>query len=258
MDLVSKGAICTELLVERVSSLTRAFRYGARTKPLREAVRAHGLRISETFVVGEVADDIRTRGLLASGGSLWEFEYSPGRADSVLCRREEDDVLTARFRAVAVGRQMSVEKPLISTTGIGEILLGYFADLPDELASKVVAVVPPMEAGRLRANAATRYARANEVLSSELLQDAARINRPQSWELIRYFSFSGSVVVFGNKRDGTHMFAFTSVQDALDVLGECPRFDFYLMDADCSFLFAHDEYDNLFGCGAARTFLQSL
>jgi hypothetical protein len=225
---------------------------------LRDAVVEHGLRISETFLVGEVADDVATRGVLAAvDGTLWEFEYSSAGKAS-LRTRDADDLLNARFQALGVGQQMAIERRRISTSDFSEVVFSYFAELPDHIASKVVEVLPQTEATRLRADAQARYAKSGAALTSETLVDAGRITRDQSWKLIRYFSFAGAVVVFTNKRDGTRIFAFASVRDALDVLGECPPFDFYLMDASCSFLFAHDEYDNLFGCGAAKTFLLSL
>ena len=95
-------------------------------------------------------------------------------------------------------------------------------------------------------------------ITSENLVNLARLSRDESWKLIAAFGFSGPVILFTNYRDGKSMFKFSSVGDAVAVIGEAPPFDFYLVDRDCTFLFAHDEYENLFGCGTAKAFVESL
>src|SRR5580704_3865921 len=83
-------------------------------------------------------------------------------------------------------------------------------------------------------------------VTNENLAHCARLSRNESWKLIGAFGFSGSVILFTNLRDGRSMFKFSSIRDTVAVLREDPPFDFYLLEQDCTFLFAHDEYDNLF------------
>lgn len=94
-------------------------------------------------------------------------------------------------------------------------------------------------------------------VTSENLVNCAGLSRDESWKVIAAFQFSGPVILFTNFRDGKSMFKFSSIGDAMAVLEEAPPFDFYLVDQDCTFLFAHDEYDNLFGCGTAKAFVES-
>jgi hypothetical protein len=120
-----------------------------------------------------------------------------------------------------------------------------------------VAILSPEEAESIRDRARDVFAKSTEVLSSETLGPGARVTCPQSWTLIGSFMHSDAVVVFTNWRDGEAVFKFDSIGYALTVLGESPPFDFYMLDCDCTFLFAHDEYDNLFGCGKAASFVRA-
>lgn len=127
--------------------------------------------------------------------------------------------------------------------------------LPTAESLGVEVSIPPRAAAEsLRHRAALAFAD-SRVVSSENLAHGARITQSQSWELLAEFPYRGEVLVFSNFRDGDSMFKFRSISEALLVLGESPPFDFYLCNPELTFLFAHDEYENLFGCGDGIEFV---
>jgi len=93
------------------------------------------------------------------------------------------------------------------------------------------------------------------MLTTESLGGCVRLTEPDSWERVGDFPWQGHVVIFANPRDSREMLWVCSLEDAMIILAEAPPFDFLLTAQDCSFLFAHDQYDNLFGCGIAKEFL---
>ena len=122
-------------------------------------------------------------------------------------------------------------------------------------------VVPLSEeaAGVLTRRVAARFARPGaRVVTYEVLSDFARFRSAGSWELIAGFNCDGPVVLFANPRDSSNMFRLDGLVAALTLLAEAPPFDFYLVDFECTFLFAHDEYDNLYGSGDAKRFVEGL
>ena len=134
----------------------------------------------------------------------------------------------------------------------------YLQDVANELGIGI-ELLTAQQAQSLRDRASRRFSdRTSNGITTENLVDCARLSRDNSWQYIESFEFVGPVILFTNLRDGESMFKFSSIRDAMAVLKEAPPFDFYLIDQDCSFLLAHNEYDTLFGCGAAKPFVESL
>jgi hypothetical protein len=139
-------------------------------------------------------------------------------------------------------------------------------DLPklflEEAADKLgigMEQLPDLQGADCRARATSVFSDGSAGgISTESLVGAERLTMENSWRLIEAFSFPGPVYVFGNLRDGPSVFRFLSLGDALIVIGEAPPFDFYIVDWECTFLLAHDEYDTLFGCGVARPFVRTI
>ncbi len=139
-----------------------------------------------------------------------------------------------------------------------ERAVSLLLDVADGLGVRM-EVLSNQEAQSVRERASRSFSDGTgNSLTNENLAHCARLSRDESWKLIGAFGFSGPVILFTNFRDGSSMFKFSSIGNALVVLSEASPFDFYLLDQDCTFLFAHDEYDNLFGCGSAKAFVESL
>jgi hypothetical protein len=113
------------------------------------------------------------------------------------------------------------------------------------------------EANDYRRLAAARYGRERQLpITTECLTSCARLWAKDSWELIEQFTWNGEVILFTSPRTSLAMLRMKSLDEAIWLLAEAPPFDFMLMALDGSFLFGHDEYDNLFACGEAAQFVQ--
>jgi hypothetical protein len=114
------------------------------------------------------------------------------------------------------------------------------------------------EASKLRRLAAIRFGKdADGPITTESLREAIRFNAPETWERIVEFAWNGPVVLFTNPRDSVAMLRVASLKNAIDLLAEAPPFDFLLGEPEFSFLFAHDQYDNLLVCGDARELIEA-
>ena len=110
----------------------------------------------------------------------------------------------------------------------------------------------------LRRLAASRFGKDAEApITTEGLKEPARFCAPDSWERIGGFAWDGPVVLFTNPRESIDVLWIGSLDDAMQLLAEAPPFDFLLGEPEFSFLFAHDQYDNLFGCGNAKGLVEA-
>ena len=88
------------------------------------------------------------------------------------------------------------------------------------------------------------------------MTDALAHFHGSNW-LLRHYP-ARPAIAFSNLRDGQTMFEFDTVDDAVSVLAEAGVLDYYITEPGASYLLAHDEYDNVYGLGAARSFVEDL
>jgi hypothetical protein len=132
--------------------------------------------------------------------------------------------------------------------------------LPDAArdAGGVAERVGDAESQEIRRRATAAFGDGSGVVTTESFADATHITGEGNWRLIEDFGYSGPVYVFTNPLDGDSVFRFLNIGDALRALAEAPQFDFYLVDRECTFMFAENSYETLFGCGLARDFVGRL
>ena len=144
------------------------------------------------------------------------------------------------------------------TTQPSDVLLAALDELPAELAQRT-AILSADDARDLRARATRAF---TDGTTPSVRTDArvgdAQVTCEDSWKLVEEFDAAGPVVLFTNRRDGETMVELPSIGEAIAAIGRMPRFDFYLVDRACTYLFAADEYETLFGCGTAAAYVSKL
>jgi hypothetical protein len=139
-----------------------------------------------------------------------------------------------------------------------DVIVTIISDVAQEQGI-AVKWLSPEEASSLRKLAATRFGEdASGPITTESLREPARFCGPESWEYIGGFAWNGPVVLFTNPQNSMAMLWVASLKDAVELLAEAPPFDFLIGEPEFSFLFAHDQYDNLLACGDARSLVEAI
>ncbi len=128
------------------------------------------------------------------------------------------------------------------------------------IESKVEAtILKQKEAEELRAFIEDRYAssRGDSPLW-ERLKDSASVHREDGWLKACEFVREGESVLFFDKGECAAMWRFSSGDDVLKVLRECPALEIYITRPDASFVLCHNHHDYLIGVGASKPWLQEL
>ncbi len=128
------------------------------------------------------------------------------------------------------------------------------------IESKVkAAILKQKEAEELRALIEDRYAssRGDSPLW-ERLKESASVHREDGWLKACEFVGERESVLFFDKRECAAMWRFSSGDDVLKVLRECPALEIYITRPDASFVLCHNHHDYLIGVGASKPWLQEL
>lgn len=119
----------------------------------------------------------------------------------------------------------------------------------------------PAERDRIRALVAGRFTAAGNSTRRFLWEDvrgATAVQNPEAWRWIADF-FSGRaepVIIFFNPADEPAMFAFRHGAQVVPVLEETPAFEFYLTDAEATYLLCFNHHDFLIAAGTAAQWLE--
>ncbi|NVB80439.1 MAG: hypothetical protein HOV81_18750 [Kofleriaceae bacterium] len=257
---MSNAARHPRYLHRRVEALTGHLRNHRSAKALRDAIRANGLDISWTVLAGASGDPIERGLLITPRGDLIEFELPPGASTFARWHTFESptDLLRERYPGLDIALSLAAKHHLFSNQQPRDALLDSLDGMPPDLAHRI-EILPDDEASAIRARAADTFTDGTvRTVYPGALVGYAQVTCDQSWKLIADFPAAGPVVLFTNREDGETMFLLATIRDAVAVVGEMYRADFYLVDRDCTFLFAADEYDTLFGCGTAALFVAKL
>ena len=90
------------------------------------------------------------------------------------------------------------------------------------------------------------------------LSDSASIQDPEGWRLISRFVGSRPCVLFFDASDEAEMLEILSGEALQTLLAESYGFEFYVTDADATYLICFNHHDMLIGCGSARVWLKGL
>ena len=92
----------------------------------------------------------------------------------------------------------------------------------------------------------------------EKLGDSEELADSKGWSYIQDFVSNDSCIMFFNQDDEKRMFKISNGKDLQYVLSETSGYEFYITDAECSYLLCFNHHDILIGCGKAKSWIQEL
>ncbi len=90
------------------------------------------------------------------------------------------------------------------------------------------------------------------------LRDYVAVQHPDSWRWIAEFVPAEPVYFLFDAQDERAVYQLPSGRSVVEVLDECPGFEFYVADENTTYLLAHNDHDYLFGAGTAAPWVATL
>ena len=82
-----------------------------------------------------------------------------------------------------------------------------------------------------------------------------RIREPDGWRKIADYDYAGDVLLFVEPTFARSVYKFESIKLLSEILGECPDFNWYVVDECYDFLLAQGDHDMLVGAGKASAWV---
>ena len=92
----------------------------------------------------------------------------------------------------------------------------------------------------------------------ERLSDDASIFDVNGWLLIKDYPYQGRVILFFDKEDEPSMYSIQNCKEAIDLIGECHGFVFYLTNSTVDFILCQNDHDFLIGAGMGKEWVENL
>jgi len=122
-----------------------------------------------------------------------------------------------------------------------------------------LAVLDPDESLIVRRELAAKFAvEGATTIHWRCLRDYSAIQHPEAWRWLEEFLEDERVFLLPEAEDEPAVFTVESGRRAIDLLGECSPFGFYIADRPFTYLVCENEHDFLFGCGAAKAWVEGL
>lgn len=118
-----------------------------------------------------------------------------------------------------------------------------------------VQQLPAADRDRLRERIFTRYGRRSLRLW-EVAQGCASVQSPEGWSWNHEFVGPRNCVLLFDVEEEAEMFSVPSGSAFHELLGSTCHFEFYVTDADASYLICFNHHDFLVCCGSARHWLE--
>lgn len=88
----------------------------------------------------------------------------------------------------------------------------------------------------------------------ERLVDAVQVQDENGWKRLNEFPLR-RILLFFDSQEENSAFIFESTSILVDVIAECPGFEFYVTNEICSFVVCFNHHNCLIGCGEAKDWL---
>lgn len=118
--------------------------------------------------------------------------------------------------------------------------------------------IPVEEARRIRETIESKYAEYPNGWLWDRLVDYSSRRRYDGWKLACEYVGDREVILFLDRREGEMMWELQNGSDLCCVIGECPPIEFYLTDANTSYVLCLNHHDYLIGAGACKPWLEQI
>ena len=103
-----------------------------------------------------------------------------------------------------------------------------------------------------------RYCDTNTTFIWEQFKECSHYQNSDAWSKIEDYVKENNCIMFFNKCDDEYAFLIANGVELQTILGESFGFEFYITDRDQSYVICFNHHDVLYGCGAAREWVEEL
>ena len=103
-----------------------------------------------------------------------------------------------------------------------------------------------------------RYCDTNMTFIWEQFKECSHYQNSDAWSKSGDYVKENNCIMFFNKCDDEHAFLIANGVELQTILGESFGFEFYITDRDQSYVICFNHHDVLYGCGAAREWVEEL
>ena len=110
----------------------------------------------------------------------------------------------------------------------------------------------------LRTSVVKQYCTKDTTFMWECFKDCVSYQDSNAWSLICNYVKDNECIMFFNKSDDKNAFLISNGTELQRILEDSFGFEFYITDRDQSYVICFNHHDVLYGCGAAREWVEEL